>query len=140
MATDWPQRVRDILATLDSLRPDQFYNEETEQYHPVHEDVVALAGAFNVDRDRLAHVLEKAPVARQCWLPNDSPDDLSSMDVNEIYWRLRENIADERWVDSAMAETFESGMLVAALKRLALEVDTLTPNTEPRPSTSALRD
>ena len=128
MATDWPQRVREIITTLGLLRPDQFYNEETEQYHPVHEDIVALAGAFQVDPDRVAHIREAHPVARQCWLPNDSPDDLSSMGVDEIYWRLRETIADERWVDSALAETFESGMLVAALRRLASEIDTLTPN------------
>jgi hypothetical protein len=128
MATDWPQRVREVLKTLGSLQPDQFYNEETQEYHPVHDDIVALAGAFQVDPDRVAHIREKAPVARQCWLPNDSPSELSSMDVNEVYWRLRENIADERWVDSALAETFECGMLVAALKRLASEIDTLTPN------------
>ena len=128
MATDWPQRVREILITLGSLQPDQFYEEETQEYHQVYEDIVALAGAFQVDPDRLAHIREKHPVAPQCWLPNDSPDDLSSMDVNEIYWRLRETIADERWVDGALAETFESGMLVAALKRLVSEIGTLTPN------------
>ena len=128
MTTDWPQKIKEILATLCTLQPVQFCNEETQECHAVHEDIVALAGAFQVDPDRVAHIREKHPVARQCWLPNDSPDDLSSMDADEIYWRLRETIADERWVDSALAETFENGMLVAALKRLVSEIDTLTPN------------
>jgi len=56
------------------------------------------------------------------WLPLN-PDALDSMSTTEIYYRLGENIAGENWVDGALVEVFESGVLVRALERLLLGID-----------------
>lgn len=120
----WQSRIGGMIEVLGGLEASGFYDEVADRYHPVYDEVWALAEAFDIDRIELADVLSRGPVARQCWLPENAHH-LETMGTTEIYWRLRENLADERWVDGALAEAFETGVLTAALKRLSDELDAL---------------
>lgn len=118
-----------MITTLSSLKQSEFFDEATCRYHDVEREIGALSRAFQIDRERLAPLLATNPTARACWLPLD-PGDLASMDVMEIYWRLGENSADERWVDGALEEPFETGSLATALERLADELDVFIPRSD----------
>jgi hypothetical protein len=102
--TEWRLRLEKTIATLQSLTPSEFFDDQTLRYHGVEDDLNALSQAFKLDREKLAPVLATKPVGRACWLPLD-PREILSMDVAQVYWRLGENLADERFVDGA----FETG-------------------------------
>lgn len=53
-----------------------------------------------------------------------------SMDAAEVYWRLGENLADERFVDGALEEPFESGSLIAALMRIRDGLDMMVVRSD----------
>lgn len=122
---EWRLRLEKMIATLRPLAPGEFFDERTLCYHSVEDEISALTRAFEIDRETLAPVLARKPVARACWLPLD-PQDILAMDVAEVYWRLGENLADERFVDGALVEPFASGSLAAALLRIRDELDKLT--------------
>lgn len=126
---DWRQRLDTTIATLQSLTPAEFFDETTLRYHSVERDIDDITRAFHLDRAKLEPVLAGNPLARACWLPID-PSGLDGMNVAEIYWRLGENLADERNVDGALEEPFESGSLVAALMRIRDGLDQLVIRTE----------
>jgi len=122
---DWQLRLETMIATLHHLTPSEFFDEQTLEYHSVERDIGELTRAFALDRNKLEPILAKKPVARQCWLPLD-PNEIGRMDVTEVYWRLGENSADERFVDGALEEPFRTGSLVAALSRIRDGLDELT--------------
>ncbi len=126
---DWRKCLDTTIATLQSLTPAEFFDEDTLRYHSVEHDIEVITRAFYLDRAKLELVLAQNPVARACWLPLN-PSDLDRMEVVEIYWRLGENLADERNVDGALVEPFESGSLVAALMRIRDGLDQMVIRAE----------
>ena len=127
--TDWRLRLEAMIATLGHLTPSEFFDEQSLRYHSVERDIAALTRAFELDREKLKPVLATTPTARACWLPLD-PNEIGPMDVMEVYWRLGENRADERFVDGALEEPFETGSLVAALLRIRDGLDDLTVRSD----------
>jgi hypothetical protein len=117
---EWLESAIAAVATLNTLLPSEFYDEAREQYHSVYDDIASLIYGLENPSDFKSFMAKH--VARASWLPDD-PHDLDSMDVTEIHYRVSSNIADGRWMDSALAEAFESGSLAPALKRLAAEID-----------------
>lgn len=126
---DWRVRLEIMIATLRTLKPGDFFDERTSRYHSVEREIGALSRAFELDHERLQPILATKPTARACWLPL-APHQLASMDVMEIYWRLGENYADDRWVDGALSGPFETGTLVAALERILSELDTFAATSD----------
>lgn len=124
----WRGRINNVIDTLHRLDTDSFYDEQCYRYHPICDEIEQLAAAFEIDRDALSEVLARKPVARKCWLP-DTPELLGPMSIMEIYWRLGENLADERWVDGALVGAFESGVLAVALRRLSDDVGGFLPKS-----------
>lgn len=122
---DWRDHLDTMIATLQSISPSEFFDEKTLRYHKVEDEIDRLTWAFEPDRTRLEPVLATNPRGRACWLPLD-PGEIAGMDVMEVYWRLRENWADERFIDGALKEPFASGSLTAALSRLRDGLDELT--------------
>jgi len=122
----WRGRIDNVIETLHGLDTDSFYDERDYRYHPICDEIEQLAAAFDINRDALSEVLARKPVARKCWLP-ETPELLGPMSAMEIYWRLGENLADERWIDGALVEAFESGVLAVALQRLSAEVGGFLP-------------
>lgn len=125
----WRHRLGTMIATLQSISPSEFFDEKTLHYHSVEVEIDDLTRAFELDRRRLEPVLATNPVARACWLPLD-PDEVARMDVMEVYWRLRENYADERFIDGALEDPFETGALAAALLRIRDGLDELTVRSD----------
>lgn len=122
---DWRHHLDTTIAALQSISPSEFFDERTLRYHGVEVKIDDLARAFELDRKRLEPVLATNPHGRGCWLPLD-PGEIAGMDVMEVCWRLRENWADERFCDGALAEAFASGSLTAALSRIRDGLDELT--------------
>jgi hypothetical protein len=125
----WRHRLETMIATLQSISPSEFFDEQTLHYHGVEVEIDDLTRAFELDRRRLESVLATNPVARACWLPLD-PNEVARMDVMEVYWRLRENYADERFIDGALEDPFETGALAAALLRIRDGLDELTVRSD----------
>ncbi len=126
---DWRLRLDAMIATMRHLTPREFFNEQTFEYHKVEREIADLTRAFDLDRGKLEPVLATKPTGRACWLP-DNPNDIRHMDVMEVYWRLRENWGDERFVDGALEEPFETGSLLAALVRIRDRLDELTARSD----------
>ncbi|WP_432287810.1 hypothetical protein SLT36_12405 [Aminobacter sp. BA135] len=122
----WRGRINNVIETLHGLDTDSFYDERDYSYYPIYGEIEQLATAFEINRDALSEVLARKPVARKCWLPG-TPELLGPMSAMEIYCRLGENLADERWIDGALVEAFESGVLAVALQRLSTEVGSFLP-------------
>lgn len=116
-----------MIAMLKSPKPGEFFDDQTSRYHRAEQEIGALCRAFELNRERLQPVFATKPTGRACWLPID-PQELVSMDVMEVYWRLGENYADERWVDGALEERFQSGSLVTALERVLGELNAFVPS------------
>jgi hypothetical protein len=113
----WRNRISAVIAKLAVLTPEDFFDEQSLEYNQACEDIWALADAFQIDRVGWKKFWDANPRPRATWLPLNSAA-LDGMDAHEIYYRLKENIADERWVDGALADAFRSGSLVTALQRL----------------------
>ncbi|MER8563698.1 hypothetical protein [Mesorhizobium sp. M0578] len=123
---EWRTRIGLIIEKLRSLTRAEFFDEQNGLYNDVEQDLFALYNAFTFDMRWLKPFLEKKRTGRARWLPLD-PNDLASMDVREVYWRLQENHADDRFMDGALIEPFENGSLVAALERISEGLDGLVP-------------
>jgi hypothetical protein len=106
--------VESALRQLRALSSEQFYDEPSGRYHPIMDDIGRSLRTFHVDG--FVDFLRQYPQVSG-WLPG-RPDDLALMATTEIYFRLIQNIADERWVDGAMAKPFENGVLICALEKL----------------------
>jgi hypothetical protein len=126
---EWAERVRVLTDQLRGLTSEEFFDENTLRYHPCVQDFSRLLSAVSP----VATIEEYVPAlsgflgehkATKAWLP-DAPDMISGMALAEIYFRLKVNQSDERWVDGALVAPFESGSLVAALARLAQHADRL---------------
>lgn len=118
---EWVGRARAVVATVRTLGPEEFFDEENLRYHGVCNEVAVLAHSFALDIDAFRRFLHQWSGPKR-WLPV-SPDDLRTMSATDILFRLKSNIADERWVDGALVDPFRSGTLVAALERLIAEID-----------------
>ncbi|CAN7218084.1 hypothetical protein [Rhizobium sp. LjRoot254] len=119
---EWRGALGVAIQRLSSISGQQFFHEETLQYDSDCGALDWIGGAFEWDIDHWKLFMAANKPGRGPWLPPNS-DALDSMSTTEIYYRLRENIAGENWVDGALVEAFESGVLVRALERLLLGID-----------------
>jgi hypothetical protein len=119
---NWSERIAETISQLKSITSAEFYDEASDRYHPAGQDIDDIISAFEIDLATLQELFTRNLMARQRWLPSD-PTEIASMDAKEVLWRLGENSADERWVDGALVDTFESGSLIAALERIKAEIE-----------------
>jgi hypothetical protein len=126
---EWAERLSSVADDLRGLSPEQFCDADSFRYHPCMDNFSHLLSAAmpvaNIEeyRPALRRFLDRYPGTKG-WLP-DRPGDLAGMEMMEVYFRVQSNWADERWVDGAMIEPFETGCLLAALDRLVAESGSL---------------
>ena len=117
----WSERAGAAVSTLKKLSPNEFYDESTRKRHRVYAEISALAWALETDADAFGRFYTAFP-QRRGWLPEE-PAALIPLTDEEVLFRLRTNVAGERWVDGALMEPFQSGTLVAAIERLVAGID-----------------
>jgi hypothetical protein len=117
-AREWNTLISETLSELAHLQPSEFYDVDEDQYHSVYDKIAAIVRAVDIDAARWKEFMRSNPVPRSNWLPANCAD-LDSMSAEEIHFRLLENLADERWVDGALADAYRCGSLSRALDRLA---------------------
>jgi hypothetical protein len=123
----WARKAETALKILTGLAPDEFYDEASDIYHPVHDDLIELAANVRGGSDAWTAFMKANPLPRQNWLPAISSK-IDDMELLEVWWRFAETIADERMFEASTAEAFETGSLVRALERIAAEGDQLDPS------------
>lgn len=117
----WSERAGAAISMLKALSPNEFYDESSRKRHPVYAEISVLAWALESDADAYGRFHTSFP-QRRGWLPEE-PAALIAMTDEEVLFRLRTNVAGERWVDGALMEPFQSGTLVAAIERLVAGID-----------------
>jgi hypothetical protein len=120
---DWRSTLNKIIQRLNAITSEQFFDGRTLNYDANCLALEFIGLAFDRDMEDWKRFMETTPPARGKWLPLD-PAALDRMDATEILYRLNENIGDERFIDGALVEAFESGSLVKALGRLVGSLDT----------------
>ncbi|WP_139832195.1 hypothetical protein [Mesorhizobium australicum] len=126
---EWAKRVSSLADVLRTMSSEAFFDESTLCYHSSLDRFSSLLltvipfQKFEDFRPALSRFLDNNP-GTKAWLP-DTPNRIGEIDLAELYFRLLENWGGERWADGALVEPFENGSLVAALDRLAEEVDRL---------------
>ena len=116
---EWRTVIAATIERLSLLSSRQFFDETTQQYDPRCTALDWIGGAFQLDVVDLEQFMAASGYGRGPWLPL-APAALDAMSNTEIYYRLRENIAGENWVDGALVDAFESGVLAKALDRLLI--------------------
>ena len=121
--SEWKKIAMEAIRVLASLGPNEYFDEESEKYHPVHIIVEKLSRSlfFDIEAFRRRFPSEKG---RQLWLP-ENPEHLTELAAEEVAMRLEWQRADERFVDGALDNAFQTGCLKAALERLVSDFEKL---------------
>lgn len=117
----WSDKLSVLIAGLNRLTAKEFLDDRNGAPSTVSRGLDELCGAFEIDIDDWKRFMRANPLPRRNWLPIDAAA-LETMGLHEIYYRLGENATDERWVDDALVEAFESGSLIKALEKIAANV------------------
>jgi hypothetical protein len=118
----WAAKITATMERIGDVAPEAFFDMKTLRYHPASAGVFELADAFSWDHAAWKVFWDANPRPRDTWLPLE-PEKVRVMPPMEVFFRLRENMVDERFVDGALCDAFESGSLVAALLRIQEGLD-----------------
>jgi hypothetical protein len=120
-ASLWSEKLSTLVAGLSQLTGDEFLDARNGAPLSASRELDQLCGAFAIDRDDWKRFMDANSQPGQNWLPIE-PAKIETMDVREIYYRLKENVADERWVENALVEAFRSGSLICAIEKIEAKI------------------
>jgi hypothetical protein len=118
---DFLKRAKLVVETLAKLSKADFYDETTDNYHPVRNEIAHLIWSIQSNIEGFRNFLAANPGPER-GLPADLTE-LQTMPLDEVIFRIQGSISTERWIDGVLVEPFERGVLLNAIQRIVENFD-----------------